>query len=335
MTQAKQTDNPPSATSEMIGGLSRIGRRIGHIEEIGVIAALLVMALALSLTTTSFLSSTNLLQVARQASYYGIMAIGMVFVMSMADIDLSVGSVLMLTNIVSAIALRDGYPLLVAMLIGLLTGALCGFVNGVLSVILRIPTIIVTLGTMSIYRGLGLVISNAAPISKFPKDNWFFTVGGGDILGIPTSVVLMLAVGVFGYILFNQSAFGRRVQAIGSNLQAARFSGIRIARHRIMAMTLMGMISALAGLAALAFLQSADPTTGQGFELLVIASTIIGGTALSGGSGSILGAILGALIIAVIRNGLVLLGLSAYWGLAATGAVIIAAVALDYFIKRR
>jgi ribose transport system permease protein len=253
----------------------------------------------------------------------------------MGDIDLSVGSILMITNIIAAMALRDGYPLSIALLVGLGAGALCGFVNGGLSVILRIPTIIVTLGTMSIYRGLGLVISNAAPISKFPKDNWFFTVGGGDILGVPASVLLMLVVGILGFILFDRAPFGRRVQAIGSNLQAARFSGIRINWHRIMVMTLIGVISALAGLAALAFLQSADPTTGQGFELLVIASTIIGGTALTGGSGSVPGALLGALIIAVIRNGLVLLGFSAYMGLAATGVVIIAAVAIDYFIKRR
>lgn len=332
MTQSPQTESLTNATPTLLG---RLGRRIGRVEEIGVIGALLIMMIALSVTTTTFLTPTNLLQVARQASYFGIMAIGMVFVMSMGDIDLSVGSILMVTNIVAALALRDGQPVLVAILIGLATGALCGFVNGVLSVILRIPTIIVTLGTLSIYRGLGLVISNAAPISKFPKDNWFFTVAGGKILDVPSSVILMLSVAVLGYILYNQTAFGRRIQAIGSNLQAARFSGIRIARHRILAMTLMGTISALAGLAALAFLQSADPTTGQGFELLVIASTIIGGTALSGGSGSVPGAMIGALIIAMIRNGLVLLGASAYWGLAATGVVIIAAVALDYFIKRR
>jgi ribose transport system permease protein len=261
--------------------------------------------------------------------------VGMVFVMSMGDIDLSVGSIFMLTNMVAAMVLRDKFPLGAAILAALLAGGLCGFINGGLSVLLRIPTFIVTLGTLSIYRGIGLVISNAAPISRFPKANWFFETGGGDILGVPSSVVLMLVVGVLGSILFKRTAFGRRVQAIGSNLQAARFSGIQIARHRIIVMVMMGMVAALAGLAALAFLQSADPTTGTGFELLVIASTIIGGTSLSGGSGSILGALVGALIIAVIRNGLVLLGLSAYWGLVATGAVIIAAVALDYFIKRR
>jgi ribose transport system permease protein len=259
----------------------------------------------------------------------------MVFVLSMGDVDLSVGSVLTLVNIVTALALREGLPVPAAVVIGLLTGAGCGLLNGVLSVALRIPTTIVTLGTLSVYRGLALVFSNATPISRFSKESALFTVGGGAIAGVPASVVVMLLVGIAGSVLFTQTPFGWRVQAIGSNLQAARFSGIAIARYRILVMTLMGTIAAVAGIMALAFLQSADPSTGPGFELFVIASAIIGGTALSGGSGSIPGAILGALLIAVIRNGLTLLGVSAYWGTAVTGAVIILAVAVDALIKRR
>jgi ribose transport system permease protein len=277
----------------------------------------------------------NLLQVARQASYYGIMAIGMVFVIAMGDIDLSVGSILMLVNIVVALALRESVPLVAAILLGLGVGAVCGFFNGIVAVLLRVPMFIVTLGTMSVFRGIGLVISKATPISQFPKDNWFFITGGGTILGVPTSVVVMLIVCAAGYVLFNRTSFGRRVQAIGSNKQAALFSGIRINQNRIWVMTLMGIISAIAGIVALAFLQAGDPQTGPGFELFVIASAIIGGTAMSGGSGSIPGAVLGALIIAVIRNGLVLIGLSAYWSTVATGAVIVLAVAIDYLVKRR
>jgi ribose transport system permease protein len=309
--------------------------RIRQVDEIGVLVALFIMGFLLSVSTDSFLNPTNLLQVARQASYYGIMAIGMVFVISMGDIDLSVGSILMLVNIVVALALREGVPLVPAISLGIVAGAVCGVVNGGLSVILRIPTIIVTLGTLSVFRGIGLVISKATPISQFSKDNWFFKIGGGNILGIPSSVVVMLLVCLVGFVIFNRTSFGRRVQAIGSNRQAALFSGIRINQNRIMVMTLNGIISAIAGIMALAFLQAGDPQTGPGFELYVIASAIIGGTQLSGGAGSIPGAILGALIIAVIRNGLVLIGLSAYWSTVATGAVIILAVAIDYFIKRR
>jgi ribose transport system permease protein len=318
-----------------MGSVRRPWRRLMEIDEIGVIAALLAIGLVLTLTTPTFLQPTNLLQVARQASYYGIMAVGMVFVLSMGDVDLSVGSVLTLVNIVTAIALREGLPVPAALLLGLSTGGLCGAINGGLSMALRIPTIIVTLGTLSVYRGLALVLSDATPISQFSKQNALFSVGGGAILGVPASVVVMLLVGVVAGVLFNQTPFGWRVQAIGSNLQAARFSGIPIARYRILVMTLMGTIAAIAGIMALAFLQSADPSTGPGFELFVIASAIIGGTALTGGSGSIPGAILGALVIAVIRNGLVLRGLSAYWGITVTGLVIIAAVAIDSFVKRR
>ncbi len=305
------------------------------IEEIGVLAALTVLALVFSATTDTFWQPSNLLQVARQASYFGIMAVGMVFVLSIGEVDLSIGSILTLVNVLTAVALREGVPLPAALALGLGIGAACGLMNGALSVLLRIPTIIITLGTMSIYRGLALVVSKATPISQFGKDNAFFTVGGDAILVVPTSVVVMLLVGSAGHVLYNWTVFGRRVQAIGSNLQAARFAGIRIVRYRLLVMTLMGTIAALAGIMALAFLQAADPSTGPGMELFVIASAVIGGTALSGGAGSVLGGILGALIIAVIRNGLVLLGLTAYWGTVVTGAMIIAAVAVDYLIKRR
>lgn len=315
--------------------LNRLGRHLRQLDVIGVLGALFVIGLVLGLATDSFLEPTNLLQVVRQASYYGIMAVGMVFVLSMGDVDLSVGSILTLVNVITAVALREGMPLPLALVIGLSVGALCGLLNGFLSVTLRIPTIIVTLGTLSVYRGLALVVSKATPISQFSKEHSFFIIGGGTVLGVPTSVVVMVLVGILGYVLFDRTPFGRRVQAIGSNRQAAQFSGIRIARYRILVMMLMGTISAVAGIMALSFLQSADPSTGPGFELLVIASAIIGGTALSGGSGSVAGALLGALIIAVIRNGLVLVGLSAYWGMIVTGVVIIAAVAIDYIIKRR
>jgi len=311
--------------------MNTFAARLRRFEEVGVLGALVALCVALTVVTDSFFSAVNLLQVARQASTTGIMAVGMVFVLTMGDVDLSVGSILTLVNILAAVALREGLPLPLAVLVGLAAGAACGFTNGGLSVLLRIPTIIVTLGTMSIYYGLALVISKATPISQFSKESLFFELGGK----IPTSVLTMLAVGLAGWVLFHRTPFGRRVQAIGSNLQAARFSGIPIPRTRILVMTGMGAASAVAGILALAFLQSADPSTGPGLELFVIAAAIIGGTALSGGSGSILGAILGALIIAVIRNGLVLLEVSAYWSRVVTGAVIIAAVAVDYLIKRR
>jgi ribose transport system permease protein len=316
--------------------VDRVRHRVLRIDEIGVLGALFLMSVLLAVTTDDkFLQLGNLLSVSRQASIYGIMAVGMVFVMSLGEIDLSIGSIVTLVNVVAALALQDGYAWPIAVAAGLLTGAACGLANGALSVVLRIPTIIVTLGTLSIYRGISLVLSNAAPVSNYSKDNWFFNVLGGNILGVPAGVWGMVGVCLLGVVLYYHTVFGRRVQAIGGNRQAARFSGLPITRYRIVVMTLMGFIAGLAGVFALAFLRAGDPQTGPGLELFVIAATIIGGTSFTGGSGSIVGACIGALIIAVIRNGLVLLGVTPYWGTAATGAVIIAAVTLDYLIKRR
>ncbi len=317
------------------GGMKRAFRGLQGLQEIGVLVALLLLCLGLTLAAPVFKSPGNLLQVARQASYYGIMAVGMVFVISMGDIDLSVGSILTLTNIVAGLALKASLPFPVAILIGLATGAVCGCFNGLLAIWLRIPMIIVTLGTLSIFRGIALVLCNASPISQFPKTSLFFTVGGGDILGIPTSVVVMVGLAVIGWIAITRTVTGRRIMAIGSSPVTARLSGIPLDGYRVGVMTLNGTIAALAGVIALAFLQSADPSTGAGFELWVIASVIIGGTALSGGRGSVPGAILGALIIAVIGNGLILLSAPTYAATAITGAVIILAVAIDAFVKRR
>ena len=313
-------------------------QRLLQVDEIGVIGALVLLIVLLSLTAgDKFLTAQNFINVSRQASYVGIMAVGMVFVIAMGDIDLSVGSIWMLSSVMMAIALRDNYDIWIAVAVCMVVATLCGLLNGALSVALGIPTIIVTLGTLSLYRGLGLVVSNASPISGYNLDTWFFTwIGGRDpIFGVWISVWVMLIVGIFGWILFNHTPFGRRVQAIGSNRQAALFSGIRIARTRIMVMTLMGFIVGIAAVVALAFNRNGSPTVGVGTELGVIAATIIGGTALSGGSGSILGAILGALIIALIQNGLALLAVPPAWSTAVTGIVIIVAVTLDYFIKRR
>jgi len=316
--------------------LPRPLRKLAAMEEVGVLAGFLAICLGLSiLTPDKFVRQTNLLMVARQASQMGILALGMVMVISMGDIDLSIGSIYNLVVISTAWAMRDGMSVEQAVFVGLIVGAICGFMNGALSVILRLPTIIVTLGTMSIYRGLGLVLCSASPIYQFSKEHFFFKTIGGKIGAVPGSVVVWVVMAVLSYVIYARTAFGRRLCAIGSNLQAARFAGITITRIRLVVMTLMGIVSAISGLTTLAFLEASDPSLGQGYELFAIASAIIGGAALAGGAGSMLGAVIGALIIAVIRNGVVLLGISMYWNATVTGAVIIAAVAIDYFIKRR
>jgi ribose transport system permease protein len=338
MTMGESTIGLPARDERPRGGLRSLLRRLGQVDEIGVIGALIVLVVMLALLVPdTFLTGQNFINVSRQASYVGIMAVGMVFVIAMGDIDLSVGSIWMLSSVMMAIALRDGYSIWIAVAVCMLVATVCGLLNGALSVALGIPTIIVTLGTLSLYRGLGLVVTEASPVSGYELKTWFFeSVGGRDpIFGVWISVWAALIVGIVGWVLFNQTAFGRRVQAIGSNLQAARFSGIRIARTRILVMTLMGFIVGIAAIVALAFNRNGSPTVGVGTELGVIAATIIGGTALTGGSGSVLGAVLGALIIALIQNGLALLAVPPAWSVAVTGIVIIVAVTLDYFIKRR
>jgi len=308
------SDEPPQ------GGLRSLLRRVGQVDEIGVLGALIVLIVLLALLVPeTFLTAQNFINVSRQASYVGIMAVGMVFVIAMGDIDLSVGSIW------------------IAVAVCMVVATLCGLLNGVLSVALGIPTIIVTLGTLSLYRGLGLVVTDATPVSGYNLETWFFEwIGGRDpVFGVWISVWAMLIVGIVGWVLFTQTVFGRRVQAIGSNRQAALFSGIRIPRTRILVMTLMGFFVGIAAVVALAFNRNGSPTVGVGTELGVIAATIIGGTALTGGSGSVLGAILGALIIALIQNGLALLAVPPAWSTAVTGIVVIVAVTLDYLIKRR
>ncbi|MDQ3694481.1 MAG: ABC transporter permease [Chloroflexota bacterium] len=326
----------PTGDRSPVGqGLHGVWRKLSSIDELGVIGALIVLCAFLAVVSERFLTIDNFINVSRQASYVAIMAVGMVFVISMGDIDLSVGSILMLSSVTMAVALRDERHIAIAVLLGLLVATACGFANGVLSVLLRIPTIIVTLGTLSIFRGLGLVISDASPVSGYDIRTWFFEWIGGRIFGVWASIWVMLVVCLLGWVLYSKTSFGRRVQAIGSNVQAARFSGVRIARYRIMVMALMGFIVGIAAVTVLAFNRNGSPTVGVGIELSVIAATIIGGTALTGGSGSVLGAVLGAIIIALIQNGLALLAVSPAWSTAATGVVIIIAVTLDYLIKRR
>lgn len=329
--EATATTAPPAPS-----GVRAVLGRIGAIDEIGVIGAVIALCLLLSvLVGDKFLTAQNFINVSRQASWFGIMAVGMVFVISMGDIDLSVGSILMLSSVAMSIFIRDGQPVVIAVALGVLVAVACGFLNGVLSVLLRIPTIIVTLGTLSVFRGLGLVVSGGSPVSGYDQSTWFFREMGSRFLGIWMSAWAMFAVALMGWFLFNQTAFGRRVQAIGSNRQAARYAGIRVDRYRVMVMTLMGFIVGIAAVFLLAFQRGGNPASGPGQELYVIAATIIGGTALTGGSGSIIGAVVGAMIVWLIQNGLVLLGIEPAWATVSTGAVIIIAVALDYLIKRR
>lgn len=305
------------------------------LDALGVAGALLLVCLVLGLTTESFISTGNLLGIARRASDYGIIAIAMVFVLAMGEVDLSVGAIVTLVNVITAMCLRAGLPLSAALPIGLATGVFCGTLNGLCSVLMRVPLIIVTLGTMSLYRGLAIGLARSEPVKFANKSGPFFDLVGGDIVGMPAGIWIMLLLCAFGYVLFDHTAFGWRVQAIGSNRVAARFSGIPLAQFRIAVPALTGAVCAIGALIPLAYFKAGDANTAApGFELYVIASAIIGGTSLAGGSGSVVGAMLGALLIAVIDNGLLQFSGMSQWNQAVTGGVILVAVGVSALIKR-
>jgi ribose transport system permease protein len=312
----------------------KISKKVLKFQELGVGLALVILSLILGFTTENFFNLNNLIAILRQSVFIGVMALGMVFVLSSRDVDLSVGGIYNVSGIITAFFIFKGFPILVAVLAGLCAGILCGLLNISLALIFKIPTIIITLGTMGIFKAFGLVICQSKQIYDFPKDSIFFTVIGTKIGPIPTGVIILILLTIVLSLVYGFTLFGNRVRGIGSNPEAARFSGINIAKYRVIVFMLMGALAATAGILEVSFLQLSNPSMGSGTELMVIAAAIIGGTALSGGTGSILGALIGTLIIMVVRNGIVQLGVSPYWSSAVTGIVIIAAVAVDYLFRK-
>jgi ribose transport system permease protein len=317
------------------GSAGSLLKRVGSQQDLPLLVVLLAMIGVIAWFHPEYLHHASLINLARNASYFGTMAFGMVFLLSMREIDLSVGAIFGLSILVAAKLMERGVDPWIAAALSLLVGIACGAVNGLISNILKVQTIIVTLGTLSMFSALALILAGDTTVVDLPINNSFFTGYGGGWQGIPTSIWMAIGVGICCQVLYRHTRFGYRVRAIGSNPEAARLAGISIGRTRLEALMLQGFICALIGTTTLAYIEAADPNTGQGYELSVIAAAIIGGTALSGGSGSIPGAMIGALIISTISTGLIQFGISADWGDFATGAVIVAAVALDTALKRR
>ncbi len=300
-----------------------------------LIALVAILALA---TDGKFVQPRNLVNVVRQVSAIGIIAIGMTFVIITTGIDLSVGSVVAMAAVVSASLAQLptapnlmypglSLPAIAAVLGGLVVGALAGGINGLLVTRFRIAPFIATLGMMTAGRGLANIYTGGRPVSTLqPAYNW---LGQGSIAGIPVPVVVLVVVGVIAHIMLNYMRFGRSVFAIGGNLQAARVSGININRMLMGVYVLVGVLAALAGMILSARTGSGNPTLGTGIELDAIASTVIGGTAFTGGIGTIWGAIVGALIIGSINTGLDLLNVSPFMQQVVKGVIIVGAIIID------
>jgi ribose transport system permease protein len=317
--------------------LRRVLPRTLRGRETGVFVALLVMCVALALLNERFLTATNLLNIGRQVSLLGIMAVGMTFVLISGEVDLSVGSTYAFGGLATGMLILAGWPLAAAILAGVACGAVIGVVNGLLSTYGRLPSLIATLGTLSMVRGLALILTDGRPVTVNARNGAdegslaaFEWMGQGTLGGVPMQLVFFALVAALGWGVLARTGFGFRVFAVGGSPKAARVSGISVESTKIWAFTLMGSLAAFAGILSLAFLPSGQAgRTGLGLELDVIAATIVGGTSLAGGEGTILGTILGVLIIGVLRNGLVLNGVSPFAQEFLIGLVIVVAVAID------
>lgn len=318
-------------SEKMNEGNMAVGRSAG--EEIkkfamrnGALIGLILLAIILSLATPAFLTGSNILNVGIQAATVAILAFGETFAIVAAGIDLSVGSVAAVSSMFAAYAGASmGMPAWLTVVVGIVAGAVFGALSGIANAYLKLPSFIATLAMMSVARGLTLVISDGRPISTSGVVNFF----GGTILNIPVPIVMMIIMGIIAAIILNFTTIGRSMYAVGGNMEASRLSGISVHKTQIVVFILSGIFAAVAGLVIAGRLHSAQPQAATGYEMDAIASTVIGGASLSGGKGKVSGTFVGAILLAVIRNGLNILNVSSFWQQVVIGLVIAAAVSFD------
>jgi ribose transport system permease protein len=324
-------EGSPGAPSPARYWLSRFLR----VECLSVLVATLVLGAFIGILHPDFLSSSQIRDVLQQSVYVAILASGMAFLLAMREIDLSVGSIFGLTLIIAALLMQGGMNPWIAALIGIACAGGMGLVNAVLVQVIAIPAIVATLATLSMYRGLALALSHGQQVTKLPFGNSFFTFLGGKQFGIPVSVWGMILIAIVMTAILRLTPFGYRVRAIGSNPEAATFSGISIPRVRVQALVMMGILAGIAGIFGLAFFESGEPNIGSGFEFEAIAAAVIGGTSLRGGNATVVGAMIGAILLTEVSSGLVYFNVPQNWSAFATGAVILVAVSLDSIVRLR
>ncbi len=312
--------------------MTKVSAGVARTRQFGTLLGLVSLSVVLWILTPHFLTVSNLLNVLEQSAINAIVAAGMTFVIISGGIDLSVGSVLALAGIVLASLLQAGVGLPIAMTVALASAAICGLLNGLFVTLGRLPPFIATLGMMSVARGLALIWAEGRPISGFSES--FRLMATGRPLGIPAPVLITLVVYAIAHVALAHSVFGRSIYAIGGNEEASRLSGVPVRFHKVGAYVVCGLTSGVAAVVLTARLNSAQPTAGIMYELDAIAATVIGGTSLFGGEGTLLGALIGALIMGVLRNGLNLLNVSSFVQQFVIGIVIIAAVLIDTALKR-
>ena len=303
-----------------------------YMSELTTVIALIILMAVITIINSNFLTANNLLNLLLQVTSNALIAFGMTFVILTGGIDLSVGSILALSSALTAGLLGSGMPVTLAILISLILGCILGMMNGLLISYGKLAPFIVTLATMTIFRGATLVYTNGNPITKGLSDTFLFQfLGQGYIVGIPFPVIIMFIVFIILYVLLHKTAFGKSVYAIGGNEKAAYVSGVKLNKVKIIIYSISGIMASISGLIITSRLSSAQPTAGASYEMDAIAAVVLGGTSLSGGKGRILGTLIGALIIGVLNNGLNIIGVSAFWQQVVKGVVILIAVLIDRF----
>ena len=295
---------------------------------------MLVSVLLLATRTDKFLTVENLLQQGRFMTEVGLIAIPMTYIIITGGIDLSVGSILGLTAIVLGWTWQElGFPLELAIITGILSGSLAGFVNGLFIVRVGVPPLIMTLATLALYRGLAEGISEARSARGYPE--WFFQLGQGEFMGIPTQLWLLIVAVIIFAIVLARTRLGRALYAIGNNETGARFSGLTVNRHLLFIYTFSGFMSAVAGYIFVSRVSTTRSDMGTGMELDVIAAVVLGGTSIFGGTGSIPGTIIGVVLIQLLKNGLALSGVTSDATIVVIGSVLIFAILVNNFVQSR
>jgi len=300
--------------------------------ESAIFLALLTMMAVIQIMAPNFLSGSNIYLVSRQIALVAIVAIGELFVILTGGIDLSVGAIMGLAGVASAGAMVAGVNPWLAILFGMVVGVLIGVFNGWLVSYVLIPPFIITLGAQGIARGTILIVTKGWPITNIPKSILF--IAQGDLLRIPVPVWIMLVVAVIAQMVLTKTSFGRRIYAIGGNETATFLSGVNVKKIKFFLYVIAAFTASIVGIILVARFESAQADAGTGWEMNAIASAVIGGTSLAGGAGSVLGCLIGACIIGILANGLVLMRVSSYWQTAIIGVVIVLAAVLDHFRKK-
>ena len=322
----------PATTVDVRGRLLRIAKVL---KGSGLIWALIILCVTASLISPFFLNKINLLNVLRQVSLFGVVAVGMTFVILTRGIDLSVGSIVAVVGVLAATLLAGGTPIPLAVIAGLAAGTAMGVVNGLGVTIGNVPPFIMTLGTMVMGRGVALTIADGGTVNMGDAADRFFWLGGGFLYGIPVPIWVFAAVCVVAFVVLRFTPFGRQIYAVGSNEEAARLAGINVGLTIFSVYAISGILAALGGLLFLSRLSVGDPNSGLGLELEAITIVVIGGTSLFGGEGGVGGTVIGAVILAVLANILNLVGVSPFSQQVVKGAIIVFAVLLETSKRRR